>query len=156
MTEHTPTRPERRELAPGLIISRVVTGLWQVADMERDRGPLDLDRAAAALRAYADAGFDTFDMADHYGSAEEIAGRMLLMPAGGQTPCGADQMVPRARRHDARRGTRRHRPQPGATRASSGSTCCSSTGGCSTTRAISTPCAGWPSSRTKATSPIWA
>ena len=77
MTERTPTRPERRELAPGLIISRVVTGLWQVADMERDRGPLDLDRAAEALRAYADAGFDTFDMADHYGSAEEIAGRML-------------------------------------------------------------------------------
>ena len=55
----------------------MVTGLWQVADMERDRGPLDLDRAAEALRAYADAGFDTFDMADHYGSAEEIAGQLL-------------------------------------------------------------------------------
>ena len=29
-------RPERRELAAGLEISRMVTGLWQVADMERD------------------------------------------------------------------------------------------------------------------------
>ena len=26
---------------------------------------------------YARAGFDTFDMADHYGSAELIAGRLL-------------------------------------------------------------------------------
>ena len=94
MTEHTPSRPERRELASGLIISRVVTGLWQVADMERDRGPLDLDRAAAALRAYADAGFDTFDMADHYGSAEEIAGRMLLMPAAATRPAVLTKWCP--------------------------------------------------------------
>lgn len=82
MTERTTAVPDRRELAPGLEISRVVTGLWQVADMERDRGPLDRDRAAEDLRAYAEAGFDTFDMADHYGSAEEIAGRLLeIMPA---------------------------------------------------------------------------
>ena len=31
-------RPERRELAAGLEISRVVSGLWQVADMEKDGG----------------------------------------------------------------------------------------------------------------------
>jgi aryl-alcohol dehydrogenase-like predicted oxidoreductase/enamine deaminase RidA (YjgF/YER057c/UK114 family) len=66
--------PGHIELAPGLTISRVVTGLWQVADMERGGKPLDLDRAAAALNDYAAAGFDTFDMADHYGSAEDIAG----------------------------------------------------------------------------------
>jgi aryl-alcohol dehydrogenase-like predicted oxidoreductase/enamine deaminase RidA (YjgF/YER057c/UK114 family) len=68
-------RPERFELAPGLTISRIVTGLWQVADMERDGKVLDLDAAAAAMSEYAQAGFDTFDMADHYGSAEDIAGR---------------------------------------------------------------------------------
>jgi len=67
--------PERTELAPGLEISRIVTGLWQVADMERGGEKLDLDRAAQALGDYAAAGFDTFDMADHYGSAEDIAGR---------------------------------------------------------------------------------
>src|SRR3954466_6029546 len=72
-----PTVPDRIELAPGLSISRVVTGLWQVADMGRGGNPLDLDRAAEALGEYAAAGFDTFDMADHYGSAEEIAGRLL-------------------------------------------------------------------------------
>jgi aryl-alcohol dehydrogenase-like predicted oxidoreductase/enamine deaminase RidA (YjgF/YER057c/UK114 family) len=71
----SPTVPDRIELAPGLEISRVVTGLWQVADMERGGTALDLDRAAAALGEYASAGFDAFDMADHYGSAEDIAGR---------------------------------------------------------------------------------
>ena len=92
------TRPERRELAPGLLVSRVITGLWQVADMERDHGPLDPGRAAAALLDYAEAGFDTFDMADHYGSAEDIAGRIAAPPARrGRAPDHIDQVVPRAR-----------------------------------------------------------
>ncbi len=69
--------PDRILLAPGLEIRRVVTGLWQVADLERDGRELDLDSAGRALADYADAGFDTFDMADHYGSAELIAGRCL-------------------------------------------------------------------------------
>ncbi len=83
-------RPERIMLAPGLEISRVVTGLWQVADQER-AGPLDPDQAAQALAAYAGAGFDSFDMADHYGSAEVIAGRFLAGVAGGEfrLPSGA-------------------------------------------------------------------
>ena len=78
-----PSVPERITLAPGLVVSRVVTGLWQVADMERDGRRLDQDRAAADLAAYAEAGFDTFDMADHYGSAEEIAGRFNRRVADG-------------------------------------------------------------------------
>ena len=71
----TITAPERALLAPGLEISRLVTGLWQVADMERAGSPLDLDLAAHHLADYAQAGFDTFDMADHYGSAELVAGQ---------------------------------------------------------------------------------
>jgi len=66
---------ERRELAPGLSISRLLTGLWQIADMERDGRTLDLDATARSMGAYVEAGFTTFDMADHYGSAEEVAGR---------------------------------------------------------------------------------
>ena len=73
----TMARPERIDLAPGLGISRIVTGLWQVADMERSGRPLDPEAAAAALADYAEAGFDAFDMADHYGSAEIIAGHLL-------------------------------------------------------------------------------
>ncbi len=66
---------ERIELAPGFSISRVLTGLWQIADMERDGCQLDLDLVIPAMASHADAGFTTFDMADHYGSAEEISGR---------------------------------------------------------------------------------
>ena len=69
--------PERTLLAPGLEISRLVTGLWQVADMERGGTPLDPLRAAAAMSDYVAAGFDSFDMADHYGSAELITGHVL-------------------------------------------------------------------------------
>jgi len=68
---------ERCELAPGFTISRVLTGLWQVADMERDGRSLDLEAAAEEMVPYVNAGFTTFDMADHYGSAEKIAGIFL-------------------------------------------------------------------------------
>lgn len=62
------------ELAPGFKISRVITGLWQVADLERDGNHIDQEEAAQAMKQYFDAGLTTFDMADHYGSAEDIAG----------------------------------------------------------------------------------
>jgi aryl-alcohol dehydrogenase-like predicted oxidoreductase/enamine deaminase RidA (YjgF/YER057c/UK114 family) len=75
------TSVERCDLAPGLSISRVLTGLWQVADMERGGRTLDLNATAQAMSAYVDAGFTTFDMADHYGSAEEVAGRFILQRA---------------------------------------------------------------------------
>ena len=65
---------ERIDLAPGLSISRVVTGLWQIADLERNGQTVDPTSAAQAMLPYAEAGLTTFDMADHYGSAEVIAG----------------------------------------------------------------------------------
>ena len=77
-----PASPERTLLCNGLQISRLVCGLWQVADMEKNGEPLDPGRAADALDDYAKAGFDTFDMADHYGSAELITGRLLQRYAG--------------------------------------------------------------------------
>jgi len=61
-------------LTAGLKISPVITGLWQVADLEKDGHQLDADKAAIELKKYFDAGLTTFDMADHYGSAEKIAG----------------------------------------------------------------------------------
>ena len=57
---------ERVELGDdGFTISKLVTGLWQIADMEKDGEEVDLGPAAAAMREYAEAGLDTFDMADH-------------------------------------------------------------------------------------------
>lgn len=60
-------------LSDTLTVSRVITGLWQIADMER-HGRLELTPLADAMTAYVKAGLTTFDMADHYGSAEDIAG----------------------------------------------------------------------------------
>ena len=65
---------ETYKLAKGLEISRAITGLWQIADMEKDGNTLDPVRTAQFMAPYAEAGLNTFDMADHYGSAEIIAG----------------------------------------------------------------------------------
>jgi aryl-alcohol dehydrogenase-like predicted oxidoreductase len=70
MNQKIPTTP----LAPKLKISQILTGLWQIADMERDGQSIDLHEAAKDMQPYLDAGLTTFDMADHYGSAELIAG----------------------------------------------------------------------------------
>ena len=75
MVELTESRVERTELAPGLEISRVITGLWQIADMERTGTRVDLDSAVFEMGRYVGVGLTTFDMADHYGSSELIAGR---------------------------------------------------------------------------------
>lgn len=82
------TEPERARLGRDVPIRRFVTGLWQMADQERDGKRFDLDRAAEALLGYARAGFDAFDMADHYGSAELVAGMVhrAMREAGETTP----------------------------------------------------------------------
>lgn len=74
------------ELAPGFRISTVLTGLWQIADMERDGNTLDPLKTAPAMTPYVEAGLTTFDMADHYGSAEVIAGTFRKThPLGSQS-----------------------------------------------------------------------
>ena len=73
---------DRIALAPDLSISRVLTGLWQIADMERDGRALDPEPAARALaRLRRRRASPSFDMADHYGSAEIVASH--LRDAGG-------------------------------------------------------------------------
>jgi aryl-alcohol dehydrogenase-like predicted oxidoreductase/enamine deaminase RidA (YjgF/YER057c/UK114 family) len=90
-----PNRIDRVELANGLDASRLVCGLWQVADLEREGDTLDPDHAADALQAYVDDGFDTFDMADHYGSAELIASRLLARyPADRPRPLAFTKWCP--------------------------------------------------------------
>ena len=61
-------------LSDNLSISKVVIGLWQIADLERNGQRLDPKTTAKAMFDYYQHGFTTFDMADHYGSAEEVAG----------------------------------------------------------------------------------
>ncbi|MBO6512124.1 MAG: aldo/keto reductase, partial [Roseibium sp.] len=61
-----PTHPPRQALADGLDISRILTGLWQVADIEKDGSHFDPETGADHLETYLNSGFTTFDMADHY------------------------------------------------------------------------------------------
>lgn len=65
---------EKIQLAEGLEIARIITGLWQIADMERDGKALDPVATAKFMEPYVLEGFTTFDMADHYGSSEIITG----------------------------------------------------------------------------------
>ena len=81
-------------LASDLRISRIITGLWQIADMERGNRQLDQTTAAQAMQAYAQAGLTTFDMADHYGSAEEIAGIFTNQFTGENAPQILTKWVP--------------------------------------------------------------
>ncbi len=86
-------RPDRLALSEKLNISRVLTGLWQVADIEKDGATINPDTGADWLANYAAKGFDTFDMADHYGSAEIIAGT-LLARAGDPRPLAFTKWCP--------------------------------------------------------------
>lgn len=74
-------KPGRVLLAPDLEVSQVIVGLWQVADQERRDGPMDPAQGAQAMAEYARAGLTTFDMADHYGSAEQLAGALVRQQA---------------------------------------------------------------------------
>ncbi|GJM99580.1 hypothetical protein PR202_ga16698 [Eleusine coracana subsp. coracana] len=57
-----------------LPICRVLNGMWQTSG---GWGPIDRDAAVDAMLAYADAGLTTFDMADHYGPAEDLYGMFI-------------------------------------------------------------------------------
>ena len=61
-------------LSDKITIPRVIIGLWQIADMEKDGNVLNSENTSGYLNSYADNGFTAFDMADHYGSSEIIAG----------------------------------------------------------------------------------
>lgn len=65
-------------------IPKAIIGLWQIADMERSGTKVDPAIAAKSMMQYYENGFTCFDMADHYGSSEEIAGycKKHFAPAG--------------------------------------------------------------------------
>lgn len=61
----------RLPFAGDLEICRVLNGMWQVSGAH---GAIDPERAIEAMFAYHDAGFTTWDLADHYGPAEDFIG----------------------------------------------------------------------------------
>jgi aryl-alcohol dehydrogenase-like predicted oxidoreductase len=61
----------RFQFASGLSICHVLNGMWQVSGAH---GAIDPARAIDSMFAYHDAGFTTWDLADHYGPAEDFVG----------------------------------------------------------------------------------
>ena len=59
------------QLTPDLRICRLLNGLWQVSGAH---GSIDRRAAIEDMFAYHDAGFTTWDLADHYGPAEDFIG----------------------------------------------------------------------------------
>ena len=69
------------DLTPDMRICRLLTGLWQVSGAH---GPIDPAAAVESMVRYHDAGFTTWDMADHYGPAEEFLGEFRRRLAASQ------------------------------------------------------------------------
>jgi aryl-alcohol dehydrogenase-like predicted oxidoreductase len=61
----------RLQFTADLAICRILNGMWQVSGAH---GAIDPMRAVDEMFAYHDAGFTTWDLADHYGPAEDFIG----------------------------------------------------------------------------------
>ncbi|HXH13064.1 MAG TPA: aldo/keto reductase [Alphaproteobacteria bacterium] len=71
------------QLTPDLRICRLLNGLWQVSGAH---GPIDRRAALRDMVAYHDAGFTTWDLADHYGPAEDFIGEFRRRLAADRGP----------------------------------------------------------------------
>jgi aryl-alcohol dehydrogenase-like predicted oxidoreductase len=74
---------------PDLPIRRLLNGLWQVSG---GHGRIDPAAAIDAMLRYHDAGFTTWDLADHYGPAEDFIGQFRRRLAARFGPQALDQM----------------------------------------------------------------
>ncbi len=59
------------QLTPTLRITRILNGMWQVSGAH---GAIDPQAAVKQMFTCHDAGFTTWDLADHYGAAEDFIG----------------------------------------------------------------------------------
>lgn len=73
----------RWQFTPDLNICRLLNGMWQVSG---SHGRINPKIAINQMFAYFDAGFTTWDLADHYGPAEDFIGtfRRELMASRGE------------------------------------------------------------------------
>ncbi|MBW4638064.1 MAG: aldo/keto reductase [Gloeocapsa sp. UFS-A4-WI-NPMV-4B04] len=72
----------RLQLVSDLNICRILNGMWQVSGAH---GRIDRKAAIQSMFDYMDAGFTTWDLANHYGPAEEFIGefrRQLIATRG--------------------------------------------------------------------------
>ncbi|MBD2166159.1 aldo/keto reductase [Calothrix membranacea FACHB-236] len=71
------------QFTPDLNICRILNGMWQVSG---GHGRINPKFAIATMFKYVDAGFTTWDLADHYGPAEDLIGefRRQIIATRGQ------------------------------------------------------------------------
>src|SRR6266545_8127119 len=70
------------QFTPDLRTCRILNGMWQVSGAH---GHIDPTAAVKNMFDYLEAGFTTWDLADHYGPAEDFIGefrRQLLQTRG--------------------------------------------------------------------------
>ena len=70
---HPSVLPEtsRFQFNPDFQICRILNGVWQVSGAH---GHIDPEKAVESMFPYLDSGFTTWDLADHYGPAEDFIG----------------------------------------------------------------------------------
>jgi aryl-alcohol dehydrogenase-like predicted oxidoreductase len=77
------------QFTPDLRICRVLNGMWQVSGAH---GRIDPALALAAMDGYRQDGYTTWDLADHYGPAEDLIGAYRrALAAQGRDPDAAMQ-----------------------------------------------------------------
>ncbi len=72
----------RLQFTPDLEICRILNGMWQVSGAHGSIAP---QKAISSMFSYLDGGFTTWDLADHYGPAEDFIGefrRQLVAQRG--------------------------------------------------------------------------
>ena len=82
----------RFDLTENLQICRILNGMWQVSGAH---GRIDPTEAIASMFDYVDAGLTTWDLADHYGPAEDFIGefRRQLATARGEAALAGIQAL---------------------------------------------------------------
>ena len=137
----------RFPLAADLPICRILNGMWQVSGAH---GAIDPARAVAAMFAYHEAGFTTWDLADHYGPAEDFIGAFRRRVRGAirrrppRRDPGFHEMGPLPRADDTARRRGGSRDLACGAWTWIVSICCNSIGGITATGAISTRCGTSP------------
>jgi aryl-alcohol dehydrogenase-like predicted oxidoreductase/enamine deaminase RidA (YjgF/YER057c/UK114 family) len=96
-SEKSKTFKGKNNLFMNINIPPVIIGLWQIADIERKNANFNPASVVENMEAYLDAGLNFFDMADHYGSAEIIAGLLYKKrkEEGKSLPVLATKWVPK-------------------------------------------------------------
>lgn len=73
----------RFQLTPDTSTCRVLNGMWQVSG---GHGPIEPNAAIDSMLAYYHKGFTTWDLADHYGPAEDFVGEFRRRLSGSRGP----------------------------------------------------------------------